>query len=130
MWSLETRAYGMGLASIANWLFNFALGFFVPPGLKNITWKVFIIFGVLCLGAAVQAFVSYPETACKSLEEIEQMFRPGAPKPWKTKVGQSLLDHHVQEVEQEQRSGSITYTEDKTGVVHSGDAKFSTVHIE
>jgi MFS family permease len=86
VWSLETRAYGMAIASIANWLFNFALGLFVPPAFHNITWKTFIIFGVLCFGAAVQAFVSYPETAQKSLEEIEEMFRDTAVRPWKTKV--------------------------------------------
>src|ERR1700753_261863 len=66
VWSLETRAYGMSIASLANWLFNFALGLFVPPAFRNITYKTFIIFGVLCFGAAAQAFVSYPETARKS----------------------------------------------------------------
>jgi hypothetical protein len=84
VWSLETRAYGMSLASLANWLFNFALGLFVPPAFRNITWKIFIIFGVLCMGAALQAFVSYPETARKSLEEIEEMFRNSAIHPWQT----------------------------------------------
>ncbi|KAL9081459.1 MAG: hypothetical protein Q9157_000017 [Trypethelium eluteriae] len=118
VWSLETRGYGMGIAATANWLFNFALGLFVPPAFHNISWKTFIIFGILCIGAAVQAYVSYPETAKKSLEEIEEMFRPGGPKPWQTKVGQSSLDEHIQTVLQEQRKGSIEYTEDKTDVVH------------
>ena len=137
VWSLETRAYGMGLASIANWvssssphdtrteffrltlaqLFNFALGFFLPPAFHNISWKTFLIFGTLCFGAAAQAYVSYPETACKSLEEIEEMFRPGAPPPWKTKVGGSRLDAHIEEVANAQRHGSITYSE-KGEVVH------------
>ncbi len=45
------------------------------------------MFGVLCFGAAVQAFVAYPEMANKSLEEIEAMFSQGEPKPWKTKLG-------------------------------------------
>lgn len=26
VWSLETRATGMGIAALGNWLFNFALG--------------------------------------------------------------------------------------------------------
>lgn len=38
VWSLETRANGMGFATIANWLFNFAIGFFIPPAFKNIQW--------------------------------------------------------------------------------------------
>ena len=95
VWSLGTRAHGMAIASLANWLFNFALGLFVPPAFKNIKWKTFIVFGVLCLGAAAQAFVSYPETARKSLEEIEEMFRDGGPRPWHTKVGDSHLEERI-----------------------------------
>ncbi|KAL2835102.1 general substrate transporter [Aspergillus cavernicola] len=37
VWSLETRATGMGIAAIGNWLFNFALGLYIPPGFQNIT---------------------------------------------------------------------------------------------
>ena len=62
VWSLETRATGMGVAAVGNWLFNFALGFFIPPGFRNITYNMFVVFGVLCVAAAAQAFVSYPET--------------------------------------------------------------------
>jgi len=98
VWSLETRATGMALASIANWLFNFAIGFFIPPAFQNITWKLFIIFGVLCVGASIQAFVSYPETAGKTIEEVELLFSKGAPRPWKTKPGNSLLDDKIAEV--------------------------------
>ena len=44
VWSLETRANGMGFATIANWLFNFAIGFFIPPAFKNIQWSVALSF--------------------------------------------------------------------------------------
>lgn len=56
VWSLETRAIGMSLAAVANWLFNFALGIFTPPGVLNIKYQIFVIFGVLCIGSAIQAF--------------------------------------------------------------------------
>jgi hypothetical protein len=135
VWSLETRAYGMAIASIANWLFNFALGLFVPSAFHNITWKTFIIFGVLCFGAAVQAFISYPETAQKSLEEIEEMFRDSAVRPWKTKVclvwkfqrsdanirsqvGGSQLDAKIEAVKNEQKRESIGEYVEKSGIVH------------
>ncbi|KAL9012156.1 MAG: hypothetical protein Q9173_003053 [Seirophora scorigena] len=74
VWSLETRATGMAWASLANWIFNFSLGLFVPPAFHSISYKTFIIFGVLCFGAAIQPFLFYPETARKSLEEIEVLF--------------------------------------------------------
>ena len=106
VWSLETRATGMALASVANWLFNFAIGLFIPPGFQNISWKLFIIFGILCFGAAVQAFFTYPETAGKTLEEIELLFNDQAVKPWKTKPGQSLLDAKIEEVRQQGRRNS------------------------
>jgi sugar porter (SP) family MFS transporter len=98
VWSLETRATGMGIAAVGNWLFNFALGLFVPPAFRNITWKTFIIFGVLCLAAACQAFFTYPETAGKTLEEIEVLFSDEGPRPWKTKPGQSRLDSEIGKV--------------------------------
>ncbi|KAI9716402.1 MAG: hypothetical protein M1828_000344 [Chrysothrix sp. TS-e1954] len=113
VWSLETRASGVALASVANWLFNFAIGFFIPPGFANITWRIFIIFGVLCFAAAAQAFISYPETCGKTLEEIEILFGPEAPQPWKTKKGNSRLDSKIESVLEDARQGrhhSITQT--------------------
>jgi len=107
VWSLGTRGHGMGIAACGNWMFNFALGLFVPPAFKSINWKTFMIFGVLCLAAAVQFFVSYPETGRKSLEEIEEMFRPGGLKPWRTKIGESRMDERRSSVEAEQRKASL-----------------------
>ena len=85
----------MGLAAVANWLFNFALGLFVPPAFGNISWKTFIVFGVLCFAAAVQAFLTYPETCGKTLEEVELLFSKEGPWPWKTRPGGSRLDEKV-----------------------------------
>ncbi|MCJ1225976.1 hypothetical protein MMC12_002625 [Toensbergia leucococca] len=107
VWSLETRATGMSLSAVANWLFNFALGLFVPPAFGNISWKTFLIFGVLCFGAAVQAYFTYPETARKSLEEIEVLFSPGGPKPWKTRPGDSALDAKIRRVQDMQGRGVL-----------------------
>jgi len=80
---------------------------------------LFIIFGSLCVLAALQAFTLYPETGRKSLEEIEQLFKKfviytyhthsidllltpdfgrGGPKPWHTRVGDSHLDAEIEEV--------------------------------
>ncbi|EON66901.1 hypothetical protein W97_06304 [Coniosporium apollinis CBS 100218] len=97
VWSLETRATGMAMAAVANWLFNFALGLFVPPAFGSISWRTFIIFGVLCFGAAAQAYLTYPETSKKSLEEIEFLFSSKGPKPWKTRPGESELDAKIEQ---------------------------------
>ena len=98
---------------------------FVPPAFKNISWKTFIIFGILCLGAAAQVFVSYPETGGKSLEEVEEMFKKGGPQPWQTKFGSSALDARSESVAAEQRKASLD-DEEKTQVVRQ-DGTIETV---
>ncbi|KAK5086777.1 hypothetical protein LTS08_007190 [Lithohypha guttulata] len=117
VWSLETRATSMGIASLDNWLFNFALGLYIPPGLQNIKYGIFIVFGVMCVLAAVQFYFTYPETCNKSLEEIEDMFAPGGPNAWHTRPGESRLDRLVEEARnrrytvddvQGHQAGSIT----------------------
>jgi MFS family permease len=89
VWPLETPTTGMGLAAVANWLFNFALGLFLPPAFVHITYKIFIIFGVLCFGAAVQADFTYPETCGKTIEEIELLFSKG---------GAQTLEHQARRI--------------------------------
>lgn len=98
VWSLGTRATGMSLAALSNWIFNFALGLFTPPAFVNIQWKIFIIFGVLCLAAAGWFWIFYPETCGKTLEEVEVMFSPQGPLPWKTRKGESRLVAQIEAV--------------------------------
>jgi hypothetical protein len=97
VWSLETRATGMGIAALGNWLFNFALGLYIPPGFQNIKWGMFIVFGAMCVLGAIQFYFTYPETCNKTLEEIEVMFSHDGPKPWHTKPGHSRLDALVEQ---------------------------------
>jgi len=87
----------MGIAAIGNWIFNFALGLYLPPGFASITWKMFIVHGTLCMGAAIQFYTTYPETCGKTLEEIEEMFSKGGPRPWNTRKGESKLDALIEQ---------------------------------
>lgn len=98
VWSLETRANGMGIAATGNWLFNFAIGFFIPPAFLNIRWRTFIVFGTLCLGAAIQFWFTFPETCGKTLEEIEILFSPQGPHAWQTKKGDTRLHEEMNAV--------------------------------
>ena len=82
----------MALAASGNWAFNFALSYFVPPSFENIQWKTYLLFGVFCLAMFVHTYFMFPETAGKTLEEIESMFTdPSGPKyvgtpAWKTRT--------------------------------------------
>ncbi len=111
VWSLGTRATGMSLAAVANWLFNFALGLFTPSAFQNIKYKIFIIFGVLCISSAIQAFLTYPETCGKTIEEVEELFARGAPAAWKTRKGHSRLEAEVQAVLERKRAGEAVHAE-------------------
>lgn len=93
------------MAALSNWVFNFALGMFTPPALRNITWRLFIIFGVLCVTAAAWFWLLCPETAGKTLEEIETLFSSGAPKPWTTKKGNSRLAAEIEAVKARKEKG-------------------------
>jgi len=79
---------------------------FVPPGFRNITYKIFIIFGILCFGSATQTFFTYPETAGKTIEEIEVLFSKDGPHPWKTRPGDSRLDAEIAQVVEAKRGMS------------------------
>ncbi|KAL4740117.1 hypothetical protein BDV11DRAFT_169460 [Aspergillus similis] len=113
VWSPESRATGLGIAAIGNWLFNLTLGLYIPPGFRNIICKLFILFGAMCVLAAIHFFFTYPGTCDKTLEESEEMFAPGGPKPWHTKPGCSKLDAHSDEARA--HSTHIIMTQCKSG---------------
>ena len=66
-------------------MFNFALGYFTPPAFVSIKWRTYLIFGVFSLCMAIHAFFMFPETAGKTLEEVEYLFADKVPA-WKTRV--------------------------------------------
>ncbi|KAI9369561.1 sugar transporter [Aspergillus egyptiacus] len=106
---LKYRAKGVGLSAAGNWIFNFALAYFVAPAFTNIQWKTYIIFGVFCTVMTFHVFFMYPETAQRSLEEIDAMFDSNVPA-WKTA---KMEPRFVEEVER--RKGSVAAGLDEKG---------------
>lgn len=92
LYPLRVRGKAVALATSANWAFNFALGYFVPPAFVSIQWRTYIIFGVFCTAMFIHVFFMFPETAGKTLEEVEDIFTdPTGPKyigtlAWKTHI--------------------------------------------
>jgi len=74
LFPLRLRGKAVALCTSANWAFNFALAYFVPPAFANITWRTYVLFAVFCAAMFVHVFFFFPETANKPLEEVEQMF--------------------------------------------------------
>lgn len=91
MYPLRVRGKAVALATSANWAFNTALGLFVPVAFATIRWQTYIVFGVFLTVMFLHVFFLFPETAGKTLEEIEHIFEDphgipyiGTPA-WKTK---------------------------------------------
>ena len=91
LYPLRVRGKAVSLATSGNWAFNTALGLFTPVAFANIRWQTYIIFGVFCTAMLIHVFFLFPETAGKTLEEIDCIFTDPEGVPyigtpaWKTK---------------------------------------------
>ncbi|KAI5200090.1 putative MFS glucose transporter [Aureobasidium subglaciale] len=92
----RVRGKATALATSANWAFNFALGYFVPPAFINIRYHVYTLFGCFCVVMWIHVFLCFPETGSKPLEEVTAMFEDpngikyiGTPA-WKTSTSTSI----------------------------------------
>ncbi len=71
---LLIRTKGSALSTASNWIFNFAVVKFTPSALEQIQWKTYIIFAILNACWVPVIYFMLPETAGKSLEEIDELF--------------------------------------------------------
>jgi hypothetical protein len=101
-------------------MFNTALAWAVPPGLANIAWKTYFIFGTFNFAACVHIFFMFPETVGRTLEEVEDIFKQGHVfTAWK--IGKDVGKRTLEEVTQKSKelpvrffpslSGSVTVTD-------------------
>ncbi|KAL4948565.1 general substrate transporter [Aspergillus filifer] len=95
LFPLRLRGKAVAVTTASNWIFNFALSYFVPPAFENIKWKVYILFGVFCATMTIHVFFFFPETAGKTLEDVDAMFQTDI-KPWNTRVQYQ----HIRKAEQ------------------------------
>ena len=71
---MRVRGKAVSVATATNWVFNFALAWAVPPGLSSIAYKTYFIFGTFNFAAFIHILFCFPETAGRTLEEIEAVF--------------------------------------------------------
>ncbi|KAI0051521.1 general substrate transporter [Auriscalpium vulgare] len=74
---MRVRAKAVSVSTATNWIFNFALAWAVPPGLSTIAYKTYFIFGTFNFAALIHVFFMFPETAGRTLEEVEDVFAEG-----------------------------------------------------
>ncbi|KAI0439407.1 high-affinity glucose transporter [Xylaria telfairii] len=94
----KVRAKAVSLSTAANWFWNTALAFAVPPLLRAINWKMYMIFAAFNGLACIHMTFWAPETKGYTLEEMDEVFDSGRPA-WRTHEKTSRLDDLAREIE-------------------------------
>jgi hypothetical protein len=71
---LRHRTHSAAISAASDWIFNFLVVQITPVAIANIRWKTYMIFFVLNIVFAIAVWLFYPETAGRSLEEIDAIF--------------------------------------------------------
>ncbi|KAJ3551710.1 hypothetical protein NPX13_g11297 [Xylaria arbuscula] len=71
---LKIRAPANALSTSANWIFNFIVVIITPIAFNNIGYQTYIIFAVINAFMVPSVYFFYPETAYRSLEEMDTIF--------------------------------------------------------
>jgi len=71
---LRTRNKGVAIGVGSHWLSNFAIVFFTPDAIKNLGPKLYIIWAVFNAAFVPITYFFYPETARRSLEDMDEVF--------------------------------------------------------
>ncbi|CAD6506180.1 BgTH12-07110 [Blumeria graminis f. sp. triticale] len=106
IYPLNLRSKAVSVSTSANWAFNFALAYFVPPAFANIRWKVYLIFGIFCAAMFIHVFFLFPETSQKPLEEIDAIFNDTYPGSIRYIGAPAWKKFSVEKTSEEVESGS------------------------
>ncbi|KAK5107090.1 hypothetical protein LTR62_001874 [Meristemomyces frigidus] len=74
---VKTRARANAVSTISNWLWNFTVVMFTPPFVAASPWGAYLFFAVVNASFVPVIYFFYPETARRSLEEIDLIFAKG-----------------------------------------------------
>ncbi|KAI1462393.1 general substrate transporter [Annulohypoxylon moriforme] len=72
--TLRTRAPANALSTSSNWIFNFLVVMITPIAFNNIGYQTYIIFAVINAFIVPTVYFFFPETAYRSLEEMDSIF--------------------------------------------------------
>ncbi|KAJ5330125.1 General substrate transporter [Penicillium brevicompactum] len=74
---LRTRAKANAVSTCSNWLFNFTVVMITPVMIASINWRTYLFFAIMNAVFIPGMYLFYPETAGRSLEEIDLIFAKG-----------------------------------------------------
>jgi hypothetical protein len=71
---LGLRAKGVSIGASSNWLNNFAVALSTPDFVSAASYGAYIFLGLMCVFGALYVWFGVPETAGRTLDEIDQLF--------------------------------------------------------
>ena len=74
---IKTRAKANAVSTCTNWLWNFAVVMFTPPFVSGSNWGCYLFFAIMNALFIPIIWFLYPETAGRTLEEIDVIFAKG-----------------------------------------------------
>lgn len=74
---IKTRAKANAVSTCSNWLFNFTVVMITPVMVEHIGWGTYLFFAAMNASFLPFIWFFYPETANRSLEEIDIIFAKG-----------------------------------------------------
>lgn len=102
---LRTRTAASAVSTCTNWLTNFAVVMFTPPFIAASGWGCYLFFACMNFLFVPVIFFFYPETAGRSLEEIDIIFAKAyveKRQPWR--VAATMPKLSLQDVEDEAKN--------------------------
>lgn len=100
--SMRSRSLATSISTCTNWLSNFTVVMFTPIFINRSRWGCYLFFAVINFLYIPVIYFYYPETAGRSLEEIDIIFAKGFvenKRPFV--VAQELPKLSIKEVEEE-----------------------------
>lgn len=131
---LISRSRCNSMTTATNWFVNFWFALYIPTALNNISWRLYIMFAGICFLAAIWVWVLQPETANRSLEEMDDMFAEDKTKfPFLdkalTRVHPIRDPERLRRLKEEGRVGSIITHKDEEQAVGE-EEKEKDVQVE
>ncbi|KAJ0344131.1 hypothetical protein COL154_006351 [Colletotrichum chrysophilum] len=118
--SIAMRTKGAAVATATNWITNYVIVQITPIGIQNLGWKFWIVFTVLNAAFLPVIYLFYPETANRTLEDLDEYYRNNPPlvvigdkDAIGTKRPQKYVDHEEAQVERVAHEDGVTEAADK-----------------
>ena len=71
---LRTRNKGVAIGVSLHWLSNFVVVYVTPQAIDNLGYKLYLIWAIFNASFVPITWLFYPETARRSLEDMDEVF--------------------------------------------------------